>query len=113
MYKLLTLFMLVTFTFTIVREIQGSSTAECFLTLLRAKVSSRSFVILSFPAFSDFLVGAGENAFAESAVVDMFGENVLFLLFALLDGLNMGCDQGRECDGRRLEKRRFCNTRLT
>ena len=61
------------------------------------KASSRSFVILSLPAFADFLVGgAGKNAFTESAVVDLFGENVLFLLFAALDGLNVECDQGRK-----------------
>ena len=63
------------------------------------KASSRSFVMLSLPAFADFLVGgAGKNVgtFTESAVVDLFGENVLFLLFAALDGLNVECDQGRK-----------------
>ena len=62
------------------------------------KASSRSFVILSFLIFADFLVRAGKNVgtFSESTVVDLFGENVLFLLFAALDGLNVECDQGRE-----------------
>lgn len=62
------------------------------------KASSRSFVILSFLIFVDFLVRAGKNVgtFSESTVVDLFGENVLFLLFAALDGLNVECDQGRD-----------------
>ena len=85
----------------------------CFLTLLRVKASSRSFVMFSFPTFADFLVGAGKNVgtFSESTVVDLFVENVLGLLFAALDGLNVECDQGREWDVSRLG-RGDCITRL-